>query len=153
MRLRTICCSPRRIWQSQRRLSSLVHINPEVRSAVNNGLPVVALESTIITHGMPFPRNLETAQSVESIIRRNGAVPATIGCINGKSLVGMTSEEILSLAKSSSPVKISRRDLAVVAAKGLTGGTTIAGTMILAHMTGIKVFATGVLMRLALEQG
>jgi len=146
MRLRPCGLSPRRIWQSQRRLSSLVHINPEVRSAISNGLPVVALESTIITHGMPFPCNLETAQSVQSIIRQNGAVPATIGCINGKSLVGLTSEEIGILAKSSSPAKISRRDLAIVAARGLTGGTTIAGTMILAHMAGIKVFATGVLM-------
>jgi pseudouridylate synthase len=93
---------------------------------------------------MPFPRNLETAISVESIIRKQGAVPATIGCLNGKLLVGMTVNEIEALAQTPSASKISRRDLAVVAARELTGGTTIAGTMVVAHMTGIKVFATGV---------
>jgi pseudouridylate synthase len=93
---------------------------------------------------MPFPRNLETAISVESIIRKQGAVPATIGCLNGKLYVGMTVKEIEALARTPSASKISRRDLAVVAARGLTGGTTIAGTMVLAHMAGIKVFATGV---------
>ena len=93
---------------------------------------------------MPFPRNLETAMSVESIIRKHGAIPATIGCLNGKLFVGMTSNEIELLAKTSAAAKISRRDFAVVAARGMTGGTTIAGTIILAHMAGIKVFATGV---------
>jgi pseudouridine-5'-phosphate glycosidase len=93
---------------------------------------------------MPFPRNLETAISVESIIRKHGAIPATIGCLNGKLHVGMTLNEIELLAKTSPAAKISRRDFAVVAARGMTGGTTIAGTMILAHMAGIKVFATGV---------
>ena len=93
---------------------------------------------------MPFPRNLETAMSVESVIREHGAIPATIGCLNGKLFVGMTSNEIELLAKTSKATKISRRDLAVVTARGMTGGTTIAGTMILAHMAGIKVFATGV---------
>ena len=94
--------------------------------------------------GMSYPRNLETALSVESIIRDNGAVQATIGCIEGQLRVGMTSQEIEILAKSKSAAKISRRDFAVVAARGLTGGTTIAGTMVLAHMAGVKVFATGV---------
>ena len=93
---------------------------------------------------MPYPRNLETAISVEAIIRDNGAVPATIGCIKGQLHVGMTSHEIEVLANSKSAAKISRRDFAVVAARGMTGGTTIAGTMVLAHMAGIKVFATGV---------
>lgn len=93
---------------------------------------------------MPYPRNLETAISVESIIRDNGAIPATIGCINGLLHVGMTSHEIEVLAESKAAAKISRRDFAVVAARGMTGGTTIAGTMVLAHMAGIKVFATGV---------
>ena len=93
---------------------------------------------------MPYPRNVETALRVESIIRDHGAIPATIGCIEGQLHVGMTSNEIETLARSKSVTKISRRDLAVVAARGLTGGTTIAGTMILAHMAGIKVFATGV---------
>lgn len=92
---------------------------------------------------MPFPRNLETAVSVESIIRKHGAIPATIGCLNGNLFVGMTVNEIEVFAKTTSASKISRRDLAVVTARGLTGGTTIAGTMILAHMAGIKVFATG----------
>ena len=95
---------------------------------------------------MPFPRNLETALSVESIIRKQGAVPATIGCLNGKFLIGMTRREIELLANSKSTVKISRRDVAVAGARGLTGGTTISGTMILAHMAGIRVFATGVPM-------
>jgi len=93
---------------------------------------------------MPYPRNVETALKVESIIRDHGAVPATIGCIEGQLHVGMAFDEIETLARSKSATKISRRDLAVVTARGLTGGTTIAGTMILAHMAGIKVFATGV---------
>jgi len=93
---------------------------------------------------MPYPRNLETALAVEKIIRNNGAIPATIGCLEGKFHVGMSSPEIEALAKSSAAAKISRRDFAVVAARGLTGGTTIAGTMVLAHMAGITVFATGV---------
>ena len=93
---------------------------------------------------MPYPQNLETALSLESIVRKSGVLPATIGCLNGHFLVGMTSSEIEALAKAPSPSKISRRDFAVVAARGWTGGTTIAGTMILAHMAGIKVFATGV---------
>jgi pseudouridylate synthase len=93
---------------------------------------------------MPYPRNVETALKVESIIRDHGAIPATIGCIEGQLQVGMTSHEIETLANSKAATKISRRDLAVVAARGLTGGTTIAGTIVLAHMAGIKVFATGV---------
>jgi pseudouridylate synthase len=93
---------------------------------------------------MPYPRNVETALSVEKIVRIHGAIPATIGCLNGKLLVGMSSGEIEILAKASNPVKISRRDLAVVSVRNQTGGTTIAGTMVLAHMAGIKVFATGV---------
>jgi pseudouridine-5'-phosphate glycosidase len=99
---------------------------------------------TFLILGMPFPRNLETAISVESIIRKHGAIPATIGCLNGKLYVGMTTNEIELLAETSPAAKISRRDLAVVTARGMTGGTTIAGTIILAHMAGIKVFATGV---------
>lgn len=93
---------------------------------------------------MPFPQNLNTAIDAEAIVRSHGAIPATIGCLNGKMYVGMTTNEIEVLAKTKSAAKVSRRDLAVIAARGLTGGTTIAGTMILAHMAGIKVFATGV---------
>jgi pseudouridylate synthase len=104
-------------------------------------------DEPMLIEGMPFPQNLETATSVESIIRKHGAVPATIGCLKGNLYVGMTVNEIEELAKSPSAAKISRRDLAVVTARGLTGGTTIAGTMVLAHMAGIKVFATGVIFR------
>jgi len=93
---------------------------------------------------MPFPRNLEVALSVEAIVRKHGAVPATIGCLNGNLFVGMTAGEIETLTKTPHASKISRRDFAVVTARGLSGGTTIAGTMVLAHMAGIKVFATGV---------
>src|ERR1700737_5294304 len=98
---------------------------------------------------MPFPTNLETALSVESIVRKHGAVPATIGCLQGKLFVGMSQGQIVELAKAPSAVKISRRDFAVVTARGITGGTTIAGTMVLAHLAGIKVFATGVSITLS----
>jgi pseudouridylate synthase len=94
--------------------------------------------------GMPFPQNLEAALSVESIIRKKGVVPATIGCLRGRLHVGMAHVEIEVLARAAQTSKISRRDFAVVTARGLTGGTTIAGTMVLAHMAGIKIFATGV---------
>jgi pseudouridine-5'-phosphate glycosidase len=138
-----------------RTLSSLIQIHPEVQSALSSGVPIVALESTIITHGarfpsastnsgMPFPQNLEMALSVESVIRRGGAIPATISCLNGTFRIGMSRSEIELLATARGANKISRRDLAVVSARGTTGGTTIAGTMILAHMAGIKIFATGV---------
>jgi pseudouridylate synthase len=149
------CFGARRI-SVFRGLSSLVQISPEVSSALAARKPVVALESTIITHGiftscppnryvgMPYPRNLETAVDVENIIRKHGAIPATIGCVNGNLRVGMTLTEIETLAAAPEPAKISRRDFAVVTARRLTGGTTIAGTMVLAHMAGIKVFATGV---------
>jgi pseudouridine-5'-phosphate glycosidase len=93
---------------------------------------------------MPLPHNLKTAEAVESIVRKCGAIPATIGCLEGKLIVGMTLREITTLATAPVVTKISRRDLAVVTARRLTGGTTIAGTMILAHMAGIKVFAPGV---------
>ena len=93
---------------------------------------------------MPLPHNLNTAVDAEAVIRKHGAVPATIGCLNGNLHVGMTINEIEGLARTPSAAKISRRDFAVVAARRLTGGTTIAGTMVLARMAGIKVFATGV---------
>ena len=93
---------------------------------------------------MPFPQNIEIALSVESIIRDIGAVPATVGCLEGRLYVGMTQPEIELLARATPASKISRRDLAVVTGMGLTGGTTVAGTMVLAHMAGIKIFATGV---------
>ncbi|MBM6870202.1 pseudouridine-5'-phosphate glycosidase [Pseudoflavonifractor phocaeensis] len=119
-------------------------VAPEVAQAVAAGRPVVALESTIISHGMPYPQNVETALRVEAIIRENGAVPATIAIINGRLKAGCTKEEIEYLGKQGTKVnKASRRDLAVLVSKGADGATTVTTTMIIAHMAGIKIFATG----------
>ncbi len=119
-------------------------VNPEVARAVAEGKPVVALESTIISHGMPYPQNVQTALKVEQIIRENGAVPATIGILGGRLKAGLTPEEIEYLGKKGQDVpKASRRDLAVLAAKGSDGATTVTTTMIIARMAGIKIFATG----------
>ncbi len=124
-------------------LENVIEIKEEVKEALNNNKPVVALESTIITHGMPYPDNIKTALEVEQIIRESGAVPATIAIMNGKIKVGLTKEEIEELANQKDVVKTSRRDYPVVLAKGLYGATTVAGTMIVAKMAGIKVFVTG----------
>lgn len=118
-------------------------INPEVAAALKNGQAVVALESTIISHGMPYPKNVETALNVEKIIRENGAIPATIAILKGRLKVGLTPEEIEYLGKASDVVKCSRRDIPFIIAKGLDGATTVASTMILASMAGIHIFATG----------
>lgn len=119
-------------------------ISDEVKSALQEGKPVVALESTIISHGMPYPKNVQTALLVEKTVRENGAVPATIAIINGVCTVGCSKDEIEHLGKAGlSVTKTSRRDIPVVVAKGLDGATTVASTMILAAMAGIKVFATG----------
>lgn len=119
-------------------------ISDEVKSALQEGKPVVALESTIISHGMPYPKNVQTALLVEKTVRENGAVPATIAIINGVCTVGCSNDEIEHLGKAGlSVTKTSRRDIPVVVAKGLDGATTVASTMILAAMAGIKVFATG----------
>lgn len=121
-----------------------LEISKEVKEALENNKPVVALESTIISHGMPYPKNLETALNVENIIRENGAIPATIAIINGKLKVGLEKEEIEILAKEGLNVpKVSRRDLPVIIAKKLNGATTVATTMIIANMANIKIFATG----------
>lgn len=121
-----------------------LEISKEVKEALENNKPVVALESTIISHGMPYPKNLETALNVENIIRENGAIPATIAIINGKLKVGLEKEEIEILAKEGLNVpKVSRRDLPVILAKKLNGATTVATTMIIANMANIKIFATG----------
>lgn len=120
-----------------------VKVAKDVVSAIKANKPVVALESTIITHGLPFPQNLEMAQTVESIIRDNGAVPATIGFVKGVPTVGLSQNELEYLATQKSCEKVSRRDIPYVMARGLSGGTTIAGTMILAHRAGINVFSTG----------
>ena len=118
-------------------------INPEVLQALKENRPVVALESTIISHGMPYPKNVETALKVEETIRSHGAVPATIGIIDGEPIVGMTPEEIEEFGKRKGVLKVSRRDLPVVYAKKLWGATTVATTMIIANQAGIEVFVTG----------
>lgn len=118
-------------------------ISEEVKAALANNQAVVALESTIISHGMPYPKNVETALNVEKIVRDNGAIPATIAILNGRLKVGLSPEEIEFLGKAPNVQKTSRRDIPFIIAKGLTGATTVASTMILAAMAGIKVFATG----------
>lgn len=120
-----------------------IRMNDEVRKALEEKRPVVALESTIISHGMPYPKNVETALNVEKIIRDNGCVPATVGIIDGVGVVGMTEDEIEEFGKRKGIEKVSRRDLPVIAAKKLWGATTVATTMILANMAGIEVFVTG----------
>ena len=118
--------------------------SPEVEAALKAGKPVVALESTIISHGMPYPQNVETALAVEQAIRDNGAVPATIAIIGGRLKAGLTKDEIEHLGKRGQAVpKASRRDLAVLVSKGSDGATTVTTTMIIAAMAGIKIFATG----------
>ena len=125
-------------------MNKYLDISPEVAEALAAGKPVVALESTIISHGMPYPQNVETALAVENIIRENGAVPATIAVIGGRLKAGCTKEEIEYLGKAGTNVtKASRRDLAMLCARGQDGATTVTTTMIIAHMAGIKVFATG----------
>ena len=124
-------------------MNEYLHINPEVESALRSNNPVVALESTIISHGMPYPKNVETALRVEQIVRDNGAVPATIGVMNGKCVVGMTEEEIETFGKASGVWKVSLRDLPYVVSQKLLGATTVAATMRIASMAGIKIFVTG----------
>lgn len=124
-------------------INKYLDINPEVKEALKNGNPVVALESTIISHGMPYPQNVDTALKVEKIIRDNGAVPATIAILNGKLKVGLTGEEIEYLGKAKNVFKTSRRDIPFIIAKKSDGATTVASTMIIASLAGIKVFATG----------
>ena len=115
----------------------------EASKARDTGLPIVALESTIITHGMPYPQNLETAQRVEQVVRDNGAVPATIAVLNGQLHIGLDAERLAQLATAKDVAKLSRADLAVCMSQGRTGATTVAATMIAAALAGISVFATG----------
>ena len=121
----------------------LIKINPEVKNALDNNIPVVALESTIISHGMPYPENVKTALMVEQIIRDIGCVPATIGIIEGTPIVGMNAQEIELFGKTKGIAKVSRRDLPIIMSKKMWGATTVATTMILANMAGIEVFVTG----------
>ena len=121
-----------------------IKIAEEVKKAIADGKAVVALESTIISHGMPYPQNVETALRVEEEVRKNGAVPATIAIIDGVPTVGCNREEIEKLGKAGLTVtKVSRRDIPIVIAKGLNGATTVASTMIFAEKAGVKIFATG----------
>lgn len=118
-------------------------INPEVEKALEEGTPVIALESTIISHGMPYPKNVETALAVEDVIRKNGAVPATIGIIKGRIKIGLTKDEVEYMATAKNVLKVSRRDFPLVIAQEADGATTVAGTMIAANMAGIRLFVTG----------
>ena len=125
-------------------MNRYLDVAPEVQEAIKAGKPVVALESTIISHGMPYPQNVETALNVEKIIREGGAVPATIAIIGGRLKAGLSKEEITYLGKAGRKVaKVSRRDLPVICARGADGATTVTTTMMIAHMAGIQVFATG----------
>lgn len=134
--------------------ASPVELAPEVAQALAEGRPVVALESTIITHGMPYPANLETARGVEDVVRANGATPATIAVLDGRLCVGLDDAALERLARSAEGtdggdggtgevVKASRKDLPAVVARGATAGTTVAATMYLAHLAGVRIFATG----------
>ncbi len=118
-------------------------LSPEVEAAKKNGTPIVALESTIITHGMPYPQNLEVAKQVEADIRAKGAVPATMAVLNGTLHAGLTNDQLEELAQAKNVAKVSRADMPVIMAQGRTGATTVAATMIAAHLAGIDVFATG----------
>lgn len=124
-------------------MQAYLDIHPEVAAAIAAGKPVVALESTIISHGMPYPQNVQTALQVERIIRENGAVPATIAVIGGRLKAGLTEEITYFGKKGTAIAKASRRDLAVLCARGEDCATTVTTTMIIAHMAGIRIFATG----------
>ena len=125
------------------KLNSYLDVHPEVENALNSKLPIVALESTIISHGMPYPENIETALMVENTVRANKAIPATIAIIKGRLKVGLTNEEIEYLATNDEVRKISRRDLAIAVSQKLSGSTTVASTMIISNLAKIAVFATG----------
>ncbi len=124
-------------------MNNYLSVAPEIAQALAEGRPVVALESTILSHGMPYPENVEFSHKVEQIVREEGAVPATTAIIGGKLKVGLTAEELEIMCRADGVGKVSRRDVAVYLATGKTGATTVATTMMLAEMAGIRVFATG----------
>ena len=124
-------------------ITKLLEISDEVKSTLENRAPVVALESTIISHGMPYPQNFETALKIEDTVRKNGVVPATIAIINGKIKIGLNKSEIEFLAKEKNILKASRRDIPVIVFKKLNAATTVSATMFCASLAGIKIFATG----------
>ena len=123
--------------------SDYIFASPEVNRALNEKSPVVALESTVITHGLPYPQNLQLARDMETTVRHAGATPATIAVVDGKIKVGLTNEDLSQLAQSRSNMKLSRRDLPAAIVKKASGGTTVAGTMFAASQLGIRIFATG----------
>ncbi|MDK2794156.1 MAG: pseudouridylate synthase [Caldanaerobacter sp.] len=124
-------------------MQKFIEFSREVKEALDSKKPVVALESTIISHGMPYPENIETAKAVEEIVRENGAIPATIAIINGRIKIGLNEKELEFMGTSKEILKASRRDLPVAIAKGLNAATTVSATMICANLAGIKVFVTG----------
>lgn len=128
---------------SNEMLKKYVEYSDEVKKAMEEGKPVVALESTIISHGMPYPQNIETAKACEEIIRENGGVPATTAIIGGKIKIGLSDEELEFMATSKDIIKASRRDFAYIVSQGLNGATTVASTIIASRLAGIKIFVTG----------
>jgi pseudouridine-5'-phosphate glycosidase len=124
-------------------MNEFLAIHPEVKEALANGKAVVALESTIISHGMPYPKNVETALAVENVVRENGAVPATIAIIDGKCCVGLSKDQLEMFGNSKDVWKVSLRDMPYVISKKIPGATTVAATMRIAARVGIKVFVTG----------
>lgn len=124
-------------------MKDYIVLGKHVQEAIDNNIPIVALESTIISHGMPYPDNLEVARRCEEIVRENGAVPATIAIINGKIIVGINDEQLNYMATSKEVIKVSRRDLPLVIAKGQSGATTVAATSLIAELANIHFFATG----------
>lgn len=125
-------------------MNKYIEISPEVQKAIENNTPIVALESTIISHGMPYPKNVETALNAQHVVRENGAVPATIAIINGKLKVGLTDEEIDYFGKKGREItKVSRRDIPYIVATKQDGATTVSATMLIANFANIKIFATG----------
>ncbi|KAJ2453661.1 hypothetical protein EV183_002065 [Coemansia sp. RSA 2336] len=134
----------RTLATKQRYHQPFLRFAPRIREALDNGEPVVALESTIISHGMPYPQNVQTARQVEQVVAAHGSTPATIALIDGKIHIGLSDDELLRLGEGKEPVvKTSRRDMAMVLSQGILGATTVSGTMLAAHMAGIRVFATG----------
>ena len=129
---------------SQQLYKRCLTISSEIQNALANGDPIVALESTIVTHGMPYPENFQMATEVENIIRKNNAIPATIAFLNGKPHVGLETDQLLELATSKNTIKVSRRDFPyIMSQKNLSGGTTVSGTMVIANQANISVFVTG----------
>lgn len=124
-------------------MNQFLQVQPEILEALATQTPVVALESTIISHGMPYPQNVETAWAVEQTVRENGAIPATIAIINGKCRVGLSAQELETFGKEKNVWKVSLRDMPIVVSKKMLGATTVAATMRIATMAGIKIFATG----------